>query len=145
MSKDVQDQQERSAAVPTLEELTAACEPARQMTAERDEAKAARNQAVRDARVQGARKKELQEAAEVSPRTAAYLIADVKPAPQLGVAPDLQAVKDAAARLAAAEDRLILALNERDEQIYRARTAKKYTMAQIMGATGLSRSTIYKT
>lgn len=129
---------------PTLEELAAACEPVRELTQQRDQAKAARNLAVRHARTQGARKAELQKASRLGLRSVGYVVEGVKPAPALGVSPDLEAVTAAADRLEAAEERLTQALARRDELIVRARDSKQYRNAQIVEATGLTRSRMYQ-
>ncbi|MFI5825186.1 hypothetical protein ACIA8I_39945 [Streptomyces rishiriensis] len=129
---------------PTLEELAAACEPVRELTQQRDQAKSARNLAVRQARTQGARKAELQKASRLGLRSVGYVVEGVKPAPVLGVSPDLDALTAAADRLEAAEERLAQALARRDGLIIRAREAKQYRIAQIMEVTGLTRSRLYQ-
>lgn len=135
---------DRNDHVPTLEQVAERCEHARDFTARRDQAKSARNLAVRNARTQGARKKALEEAAGLSQRSVAYLTQDVKPAPELGVSPDLQQVVDAARALEEAEEHLARALDERDLLIRRARKAKRYTLEELQKATGLARATLYK-
>lgn len=127
-----------------LNELAEASEAAREAIKRHGAAKEACREEVRRGWVQGAKKRELQEAGQVSYRTVGNMVQGVKRSPAKGVTIDLSAVEGAARAVDQAESEKQKELSRRDRMIGALLNSKRYSVAELMEAAKVSRSTLYK-